>query len=225
MFIEFSEDTRFKQKYIEEFAQRFSYFNSIVESECDKAEIYMANYRAFMNALDSKLASLNSPLNGKLSPYDIIGIANDVNKGIYEGYRKINVQLNAAKNFSPLHHSLIPNAMNELVYGNYHKIWDILDPYLREAKLHIALVQMQPFENGNKRTAKILTSINLIAADLAPIAIPPEQLDEYWSCIDNSSAEDLAELFRINSEAELKEMLELYKRMFTKPIVKKRTIK
>ena len=54
MFIEFSEDTRFKQKYIEEFAQRFSYFNSIVESECDKAEIYMANYRAFMNALDSK---------------------------------------------------------------------------------------------------------------------------------------------------------------------------
>lgn len=225
MFIEFSEDTMFKQKYMEEFAQRFSYFNSVVESECDKTEIYMANYRAFMNALNSKLASLNSPLNGKLNPYDIVDIANDVNKGIHEGYRKINVQLNAATNFTPLYHSLIPNAMNELVYGNYHKIWDILDPYLREAKLHIALVQMQPFENGNKRTAKILTSINLMAADLAPIAIPPEQLSDYWTCINNSSSEDLAELFRLNSETELKAMLDLYQNVVLKTNARKRTIK
>ena len=106
----------------------------------------------------------------------------------------------------------VPQAVYS-AFDSYHNIWNDLDVYEREARLHIELVRIQPFEDGNKRSARILTNFNLLKNNKAPIVIPASQTDEYFDYIDNYDIEGLANLFRKNSVEEFEVMVSLLKRM------------
>jgi Fic family protein len=89
-------------------------------------------------------------------------------------------------------------------------VWNNLNVYEKEARLHIELVRMQPFEDGNKRTARILTAYNLIYQNRAPILIPATYLEEYFKYIDNYDVDKLAKMFKESSNQEFLAMLNLY---------------
>lgn len=52
-------------------------------------------------------------------------------------------------------------------------------PYVLAAWIHHALVSIHPFEDGNGRTTRLISSIPLVLADLPPICISLESKNEY----------------------------------------------
>lgn len=165
----------------------------------------LANMKAFKNILNEKP--------DKISPYDLIDISYVVNGEQYsKGFRKTQVDVPRAKNFTPCSPSRIPEAIYS-VFNAYNNIWCNLNPYEREARLHIELVRIQPFEDGNKRSARILTSYNLIMNNKAPIIITAEEIDEYFNYIDEYNVKGMTEFFTKKSIDEFDIMLELYQNM------------
>ena len=75
---------------------------------------------------------------------------------------------------------------------------------------HIELVRAQPFEDGNKRTARILTNYNLCKQNKAPVIISGCETDKYFTFIDNYDADGFAKFLEEKSKQELEVMLELY---------------
>ena len=149
----------------------------------------------------------------RISPYDLIDIAYNVNNEVYNRtFRTRPVEVPKAKHFRPAPAYELPMKMYSL-FDSYHNIWTDLDIYEREARLHIEIVRLQPFEDGNKRSARILTNFNLLQNNKAPIVIPSSQTDEYFDYIDNYDVEGLAKLFKQKSEEELEVMMNLYRRM------------
>ncbi len=84
------------------------------------------------------------------------------------------------------------------------------DPYLKEAKFHIQFLLIHPFEDGNGRCARLLTSYHLCQENLPPIIITPDQKKEYCSYIENRDEIALANLFKESSKNEQKIMMEIY---------------
>lgn len=165
------------------------------------------NMCAFMNVIEKNPT--------KISPYDVIDIAFDVNKDISyfnKGYRKTQVEVKMARNFFPIPARDIPMKMYSL-FDTYHNIWNALSPYEREARLHIELVRIQPFEDGNKRTARILTSYNLCCQNKAPVVIDGSETEEYFTYIDNYNVEGFSKFLENKSREELLVMELLYKRV------------
>ncbi len=211
MFLEFITVNQFKSIYLQLLVTRFTIGNLEMEdkntdlaSSKRSMELY-TNMKAFSDIVEK------NP--NKISPYDLIDIAHTVNGEIYDrGFRKTQVSVKKAKKFTPLAAKRIPEAIYSL-FDAYHNIWNDLNVYEREAKLHIELVRMQPFEDGNKRTARILTNFNLLKNNKAPIVITEDQTEEYFKYIDEYDVESLAKLFRKNSIEELEVMMNLFEKI------------
>lgn len=211
MFLEFMTINKFREIYMQLFVTRFTIGN--LEMEDNKTDI-ASSKRSI--ELYTNMAAFNDLIEknpDKISPYDLIDVAYTVNDGIYDrGFRKTQVSVKKAKNFNPIAANRIPEAIYS-VFNSYHNIWNDLDIYVREAKLHIELVRMQPFEDGNKRSARILTNFNLLKNNKAPIVISDNQTEEYFKYIDNYDVESLAKLFRKNSIEELDVMMNLFEKV------------
>ena len=95
-------------------------------------------------------------------------------------------------------------------FDSYHNIWLNLDTYEREARLHIELVRIQPFEDGNKRAARILTNFNLCYQNKAPVIITGSETDEYFGYIDDYDVEGMRKFLDKKSHEELNIMMDLY---------------
>jgi len=208
MFIEFLTQNEFYEKYMTLFTTRFSISNMELEDtntniiSPNRAIEFYNNMNAFKNIIQKNPA--------KISPYDLTDIAYIVNNAAFtKGFRKTQVQVKAAKNFTPLAPRYIPNAIYSL-FDTYHNIWTNLDIYEKEARLHIELVRIQPFEDGNKRTARILTNYNLCKQNKAPIIINEDETKEYFRCIDEYDIKALTLLFQKKSQEELSVMINLY---------------
>ena len=106
------------------------------------------------------------------------------------------------------------------LFDNYYNIWKDLDPFLREAYFHIRFLHIHPFEDGNGRTARILLIRNLCANGQVPCVITKETKAEYCSYIENNDAEGLANFFRKISDKELNTILNLYKILDSKGLIK-----
>lgn len=208
MFAEFLTKNEFFTQYIQLFATRFTIGNLEMEDSNTEMtnpsraiEIY-TNMKAFLSLIEK------NP--DKISPYDLIDVANIINNGIYtKGFRKTQVNVKIAKSFFPIPAKDVQGAIYSL-FDSYYNIWNNLDIYEREARFHIELVRIQPFEDGNKRTARILTCFNLCKNNKAPIVICGEQTDEYFRCIDEYDVDSLSEMFKKNSKDELNVMMNLY---------------
>lgn len=106
------------------------------------------------------------------------------------------------------------------LFDNYYNIWKDLDPFLREAYFHIRFLHIHPFEDGNGRAARILLIRNLCANKQVPCVITKETKSEYCSYIENNDAEGLATFFKKISDKELNTILNLYKILDSKGLIK-----
>lgn len=209
MFAQFLNKGNFYNRYMQLYAMRQAMANLQMEdSETDilspvrTQELYN-NVIAFQNLLHQ------SP--EKISPYDLVDVNADVNAGLYDrGFRKTQVDVKKAKNFFPPEARNIPSMVYS-VFDSYHNIWVDLDAFTREAKLHIELVRIQPFEDGNKRATRILTNYNLCFQNKAPVIIPGSDTDEYFGYIDNYDVDGMAKFLNRKSHEELEIMMELYR--------------
>ena len=209
MYIRYLNKSNFYIKYMQLYAMRQAIANLQMEDQdtdllsLDRTQAMFNNVIAFENALSKNIE--------KIGPYDLIDIAADVNNGIYpKGFRKTQVEVKRATNFFPPSAKLVPQSIYTL-FDNYHNIWVDRPIYEKEARLHIELVRIQPFEDGNKRSTRILTNVNLWRQNKAPIIIPGCETDKYFSFIDDYDILGLAEYFRGKSEEEFQVMLELYR--------------
>ena len=209
MFAQFLNKGDFYNRYMQLYAMRQAMANLQMEdNETDilspqrTQELYN-NVIAFQNLLH------RAP--EKISPYDLVDINADVNAGLYDrGFRKTQVNVKRAKNFFPPEARNIPSLVYS-AFDSYHNIWVDLPAFARESRLHIELVRIQPFEDGNKRAARILTNFNLCNQNKAPVIITGSETDEYFGYIDNYDIDGMATFLRKKSYEELKIMMDLYK--------------
>ena len=155
MFVEFLTKNNFYNEYITFFSSRFTYSNVELEHDNPDVSTKQISDELYRNkqALDFLLQKRPNPV----SPYDIIDVADILNDGSScHGFRRTAVVVSKAKYFEPRSKAEVQAAVYS-AFNNYHHVWCDLDPYEREARLHMELVRIQPFEDGNKRTARILT--------------------------------------------------------------------
>ena len=152
------------------------------------------------------------------SPFDLINVGNIVNKekGI-EGIRKINITAGKYAEWTPIEPSKIYLELYSL-FDNYYNLWNIRDKFEREAAFHISLMRIHPFEDGNKRTSKLIMNANLIKQNLPPVIITEDETDNYYNFINNQDISGFAKFLKTKSSQELNSLMSLYKNMRHIPI-------
>ena len=187
----------FREKYEEFFIERFVFSTAELEELADsgchkrlKEDIYMA----YMYLLE-KRDNLNIGI--------VRNVGNLVNQGydVPLGFRKIEVTAGAKAQFEPSKPTNIINDLNNLLY-NYYFMWKDLDVFLKEAMFHIKFMRIHPFEDGNKRSAKLVTTTNLCKQGLPPIIITKEDTDEYYRFINECDYDGFAEFLRQRANLE-----------------------
>ncbi len=209
MYIEFLVRNNFRQKYLDLFAQRFSYGSLTIENEMNGytdtesiVKIYN-NKIAFEKLLDENKERLNIG--------DIQDVASTVHQNLKyfsDGFRKINIMVQGAPFVPPA-----PEQVYEAMYyllNSYYKIWDLLPTFEREARFHIGFIQIHPFEDGNGRTGRILMNYNLCKNNKAPIVIEKKDRGVYFDLINHSDVTGLAQFIKEKSNQELEVMMQLY---------------
>ena len=91
--------------------------------------------------------------------------------------------------------------------------------YEIEARFHIRLLHIHPFEDGNGRTARIILVYNLCNHNLAPCIITKEIKKEYCDYIEKGDEKGLAALIKKLSEKELDAMISLYNELDRKGLI------
>lgn len=209
MYIEFLTRNDFRQKYLELFANRFSYGSLTIENEMNGYTDMESTLKVYNNMVAfEKLLAENKD---RLNIGDIQDIANIVNQNLKyfsDGFRKINIMVQGAP-FVPTAPEQIYGAMYYLL-NSYYKIWDLLSIYEREARFHIGFIQIHPFEDGNGRTGRILMNYNLCKNNKAPIIIEKKDRDTYFDFIDRSDVMGLSQFIEEKSNLELEVMIQLY---------------
>ena len=193
----------FYQDYMEMFIFRLTFSNMAIErdlgeiADSKNAIRLRDNYRAFQKLLTMFSYDMSEDL--------IIDIANTINKSsmyISNGYRKLGRTLGDTN--EPISDPKdIKSDMEKLLY-NYYNEWNNLDPYLREAKFNIEFLRIHPFEDGNGRTSRLLLNFNLMKQKIAPGIITDDLVDDYFKARNNFDEEWIANMFRVQSEKELK---------------------
>ena len=209
MFAEFLNKDQFYEKYMQVFSTRLAIGN--VEMENPNIQGTMTEHYFDIYKNIAAFRQLIEENKDKITPYDIADIAYQVNNEKFSrGFRKTQVQVRKAQKFYPIEaYNVIPKMYS--LMDNYYNIWNMLPIYEKEAMLHIELVRTQPFEDGNKRTARILTNYNLCKQNKAPIIISGKETDKYFSYIDDYDVDGFADFLKTKSKKELEIMIELYK--------------
>lgn len=229
MFAQFLKKSNFYERYMQLYAARQALANLQMEDSTTDILSPSRTQEMFNSIIAFENVLHRNP--EKIGPYDLIDIAADINTGIYnKGFRKTQVEVKKAQNFYPPAPYEIQGRIYSL-FDSYHKIWFDQPIYEKEARLHIELVRLQPFEDGNKRSTRVLTNFNLIKQNKAPVIISGVETDEYFSYIDDYNVDKMAELLQNKSEQEFEIMMELYRSLcgedFDEPLVnlEKRDVK
>ncbi len=202
----------FYEAYKRFYMERFIYSNTEIEGIKTKEE------RTIF--VDLMLQAFNEIFtsNNLLDVGIIKSVGNIVNyeKGI-EGFRKINIYPGNYTTFLPS----MPYQIYSHIYSlldNYYNVWTDLDPFLREAMFHINFMRIHPFEDGNKRSAKIILASNLLKSSCAPIIITEEDTEEYYSFINNLDYDGFAEFLKQRSKIEFDTLVSLFKMIYSVPM-------
>lgn len=220
MFIEFQEKDKYYQEYINMLAIRTAYANISLESK--NADLSLPDKALpVMNFKDATMYIFeNQEIIEKIYPSMIQRINTIINRGQYlsEGYRKISVT--TGLNFEAPPAREVPNRVMMLLH-NYYYVWPDLSPFEREAKFALNFIRIQPFEDGNKRTASILVNYNLCRAQVAPVIIDKANITEYLRCIESYDEPALTSLFEKLSKREMNFMIQLYRQLYfnEKPVI------
>lgn len=205
-------DDEFFKKYIESYALRQAIANMQLENkDVEMITTFDGNLEMENNIEAFKWIIENHP--DRLSPYDLNEIAYRVNGEQYnKGFRTTQVAIAKSKNIDPISPRRLPEAMYS-IFSAYRNIWRDLPVYEKEAKLHIEIVRTQPYEDGNKRSARILTSYNLYLQQKAPVIIPGKDTNEYFGYIDDYDVEGMTKYLEKRSKLELEYIREYYRKL------------
>jgi Fic family protein len=83
----------------------------------------------------------------------------------------------------PPNHLKVPHLMDEMI-ASYEASRAAEHPIATAAKLHLDLVSIHPFVDGNGRTARLFGNLELIRCGFAPILIEPEDRREYFAVLE-----------------------------------------
>lgn len=208
------QNEEFKYNYILFFLDRFVYATADIEDSKSIEE----RQKIIENLLDS-IKYIDDLSGAKLSPYDFANIANFVNKdsGISEGFRKVNVTAGNHASWEPVPKEKIYYCLYSLL-DNYYNVWTYRDIYEKEAEFHIRFMRIHPFEDGNKRIAKIILNSNLISQNCPPVVITEGETDLYYSFINNEDVKGFAKFLKERSYQEFYTVVSYYKIMNKIPI-------
>lgn len=204
----------FYESYEKFYMERFIYSSTEIEGIKTKEErklfvntIYKAFYETY-----------NFNKSGKLDVTMIKNIGNIINeeRGL-DGFRIINVYPGDYATFVPASPYQIYPQLYSLI-DNYYNVWNILDPFMREAMFHINFMRIHPFEDGNKRCAKIILASNLLKSFYAPIIITEEDTLEYYGYINNCDYNGFAEFLKQRSKLEMDTLVSLFKMKYNIPM-------
>jgi Fic family protein len=114
----------------------------------------------------------------------------DPNAGVY---RLVNVRISGAEH-TPPDALLVPQQMDALF------LWlasdaQLLHPVERAARLHSDFVRIHPFTDGNGRTARLLTNLELLKAGWPPVILPIESRLPYYDALDAHHSHGLFDPF------------------------------
>ena len=209
MIAQFLTNKDFLNKYLENYALRQAIANMQLENKDDDMVSTFQGNQEMINNIEAFKWLINGG-EREITPYDLNEISYRVNGGIFnKGFRKTQVDVLKAKNFFPIKAYEVPTAIYNL-FDNYKNIWVDLPIYEKEARLHIGIVRIQPYEDGNKRSARILTSYNLCSCNKAPVIMPGKDTDEYFGYIDNKDYDGMAKYLEKRSKIELEYLMGFY---------------
>ena len=124
-------------------------------------------------ALDSIYALLEQPF---ITEQNVLEINQLVLGEPHAGYRSQNVIITGTP-FVPPNHADVPQHMQQLMTTDYPQWVD--HPIVTAAKLHLDLVTIHPFMDGNGRTARLVMNLQLLKTGYAHTIIPPVCRAEY----------------------------------------------
>ena len=202
----------FYETYIKFYMERFIYSSSEIEGIKTKEErtIFVSLMLKAFNEIYYKDVLLDPSMIKRL------GSIINYEKGL-DGFRKINVYPGEFAHFTPATSYQIYPYLYSLI-DNYYNVWQDLDPFLREAMFHINFMRIHPFEDGNKRCAKIILASNLLKSFCAPIIITEEDNEEYYNFINKCDYEGFAEFLRQRSKIEFDTLVSLFKMKYDIPM-------
>lgn len=224
MLIDFKSENYFKKTYFDVLKYRLSYGSLGIEEIKNKFDnpIEFAN---IFNQLDAVNYIFDNASDKPFKFYEfsqlLCGVAERINGFGIDGYRKTFALVNGSK----IVRTKPEMIRNELMYllDNYNyqisnaksedEIFEI------EARFHIKLLHIHPFEDGNERTARIFLLYNLIKNNLAPVILTKELKSYYCDFIENDNYIELAKMFKMLSEKEMNNIINLYKDLDAKGLI------
>lgn len=155
-------------------------------------EIYEAQNHA--KAFDFVQQNLIVKKPQELNENDLLDIHKLILKNIEENnygkYRTVSVRIAGSNSIFP--NSLkVPDLMSEifgwLKNSKLENVEDILETAIL---IHLKIVKIHPFTDGNGRTARLFMNTILMQNNLPPIDILPENRAEYLESLENSTAQN-----------------------------------
>ena len=225
MFIELkNKESNYRKRYFDMLKYRLAYGSLELEGiEGDLADAIQS--MKIYNQLDAINYIFEQPDTDDLSPMQYLHLLCDVAEkatgGEIDNFRTTRASV-IGSNIERSNPSMIRNDLYYLV--DDYNYWisnckSIDELYEIEARFHIRLLHIHPFEDGNGRTARIILVWNLCRHDLAPCIITKEMKKEYCDYIENNDVQGLASLIKKLSEKELDAMITLYNDLDSKGLI------
>lgn len=164
-----------------------------------------------------------------ISEYQIKSIHNLILKGIDDRnagvYRSVDVRISGAKHIPPQPY-LIQNKMDRFIQW-YEGEAQGLHPVIRASRVHIDLVGVHPFIDGNGRTSRLVMNLELLKNNYPAINIKSDKKAQYYAALESAhcdrSFEAFDELVAGYVMRELQDRKNLYMRsMETKPKLRRK---
>lgn len=114
-------------------------------------------------------------------------------------YRKVNVVISGAEHV-PTDYIHVQDEMTALIKW-YDEKRNKMHPVELAARVHVDFVKIHPFTDGNGRTARLLTNLELMKAGFPSSILPVERRLEYYEALDKAHTKNDYEPFlRLTAE-------------------------
>lgn len=171
-----------------------------------KEHLEVINHEKAILYLDNLLKDDNP-----ITEWNIKGIHQLVLKDIDDEnagkYRNENVTIKGANHIPP-DYLVVPELMEQLIV-NYNS-WKEYHPIIRAALLHVELVKIHPFVDGNGRTSRLLMNLALMSSGYVPLIIKKDNRLKYYEALDKAhTTNDYTDFIKLITKAEI-DMLTKY---------------
>ena len=110
-----------------------------------------------------------------------------------------------------IHHYAPPeqvaSEMDQLIKWHLEHQENQIPPEIEAAWLHHRFTQIHPFQDGNGRLARAISSLILIRAGLFPLTIHRDYRSEYISALEKADAGDISQLIRLFADRQKSALL------------------